>query len=405
MTRVSDLRVQHALRRRIGPGLLAVYGVGIMVGAGIYVLTGAAAGAAGMWAPLAFVLAALVSFPTALTFSELSARIPEAAGDSSYVELGLRMHWLALIVGAINIIAGTVAAAAVLRGGVGYLISFVDISFLSAILGLGSLLTVIAIIGVLESLSFAALLTVIEVVGLGLVIWAGFTAAPVADWSLPLPRIEWAGVIGATIFAFFAFIGFDDMVNMAEEVRDPQRNMPRAILWALILTTALYALVSLAAIRAVPRDILGASERPLALVWQAGTGGSALFLSAIAVAAALNGVLAQIVMASRVLFGLSRRSPWLAVFGRTHARFGTPVTGSIVVGAAVTGAALTLPVATLAELTTLALLIVFAIVNCALIALKRRTPGTPFHVPAFVPWLGAISCILTLVASIAGKLS
>lgn len=381
------------LKRRIGPGLLAVYGVGIMVGAGIYVLTGAAAGAAGIWAPFAFLLAAIVAVPTALSFSELSARIPEAAGDSSYIEAGLHRHGLAVFVGWINIIAGTVAAAAVLRGGVGYLISFVDIPFTWAVVGLGAALTGIAIIGVVESLVFAAVLTLIEVVGLMLVIGAGFAAAPVADWALPLPDPEWVGIAGATVFAFFAYIGFDDMVNMAEETRAPERTMPRAILLALLITGLLYALVSLAAVRAVPRDLLAVSERPLALVWEAGSGRSGVFLSAIAVAAALNGVLAQIVMASRVLYGLGKRSRSLLVFRHAHPRFGTPVLGSVAVGGAVIGAAMTLPVSVLAEITTQALLIVFAIVNASLIALKRQQPATPFDVPVWVPWLGLIACL------------
>jgi len=390
------------LKRRIGPGLLTAYGVGVMVGAGIYVLTGAAAGAAGIWAPLAFLLAGLVAVPSALAFSELSARIPEAAGDSSYVEVGLDLHWLAVVVGAINVIAGTVASAAVLRGGVGYLVSFVDVPFAWAVVGLGAALTLVAIVGVLESLAFAAVLTVIEVVGLFLVIWAGFNADPVADWALPLPPIEWNGVIAATVFAFFAFIGFDDMVNMAEETRNPQRTMPMSILWALAITALLYAMVSLAAVRAVPREILGVSERPLALVWEMGSGQSAVFLSAIAVAAALNGVLAQIVMASRVLYGLAKRSPSLLAFRRTSKRFGTPVLGTVVVAVVVIGSALTLPVATLAEVTTLALLIVFAIVNSALIGLKRKQPEAPFRVPDFVPWFGLAACLVTFVASIVG---
>ena len=390
------------LKRRIGPGLLTAYGVGVMVGAGIYVLTGAAAGAAGMWAPAAFLLAGLVAVPSALAFSELSARVPEAAGESSYVEVGLNLHWLAVLVGAINIIAGTVAAAAVLRGGVGYLISFVDIPFVWAVVGIGGALTLIAIAGVLESLAFAAVLTVIEVIGLRLVIWAGFSADPVADWSLPLPPVEWAGVAGATVFAFFAFIGFNDMVNMAEETRAPSRNMPIAILGALAVTGLLYALVSLAAVRAVPREVLATTERPLALVWEAGSTTSAVFLSAIAVAAALNGVLAQIVMAARVLYGLGKRSPALLAFRRTSKRFGTPTLGTIVVAVAVIGSALTLPVATLAELTTQALLIVFAVVNVALIGLKRRQPKSPFDVPVFVPWLGVLACIATFAVSLAG---
>lgn len=393
------------LKRRIGTGLLTAYGVGVMVGAGIYVLTGAAAGAAGMWAPVAFLLAALVAVPSALSFSELSARIPEAAGDSSYVEYGLGLHWLAVAVGIINVVAGTVASAAVLRGGVGYLTSFVEIEVLYAVIALGVGLTLIALVGVLESLAFAAILTVVEVVGLCLVVWAGFSAPAVDSWSLPLPDPEWGGVAAATIFAFFAFIGFDDMVNMAEEAKQPERTMPRSILWALAITALLYALVSLAAVRAVPREVLGATERPLALVWDAaGTGTSAVFLSAIAVAAALNGVLAQIVMASRVLYGLGKRSGWLRIFRHAHPRFGTPVLATVLIGAATIGSAMMLPVATLAELTTLALLIVFAIVNVALIGLKRKTPESPFAVPGFVPWLGLISCLGTFAASIAGKL-
>ncbi|WP_137699801.1 APC family permease [Marimonas lutisalis] len=392
------------LKREIGTGLLTAYGVGIMVGAGIYVLTGAAAGQAGMWAPVAFLIAALVAVPTALSFSELSARIPEAAGDSAYVEIGLNQHWLAVLVGFINVVAGTIAAAAVLRGGVGYLISFVDIPFAWAVVGLGIALTAIAIIGVVESLAFASLLTLIEVTGLMLVIWAGFNAAPVEAYALPLPAPEWNGITTAVLFAVFAFIGFDDVVNMAEETRQPGRTMPRAILLALAITAVLYALVSLAAVRAVPREVLGASERPLALVWEAGMHSNPAFLAAIAVAAALNGVLAQIVMASRVLFGLGRRTPWLEMFYHAHPRFGTPVLGSAMIGGVVIVAALALPVATLAEVTTLALLIVFSIVNAALIGVKRTQPEAEFSVSVIWPWLGILLCLGVFVASIARNL-
>ena len=195
------------------------------------------------------------------------------------------------------------------------------------------------------------------------------------------------------------------MVNMAEEAREPERNMPRAILGALAITGLLYMLVSLAAVRAVPREMLGASERPLALVWEAGMGTSAAFLAAIAVAAALNGVLAQIVMAARVLFGLGKRSPGLSVFRHAHKRFGTPVLGTLVIGAAVTLSALTLPVAVLAEITTQALLIVFIIVNAALIGLKRQVPEGPFVVPMAVPVLGIVTCVATFMASLIGGAS
>ena len=395
-----------ALKRRLSLGLLIAYGVGVMVGAGIYVLTGAAAAAAGFWAPAAFLLAGLVALPSALSFAELAARIPEAAGDSSYVEIGLGRHRLAVLVGVINVIAGTVAAAAVLRGGVGYLTAILPmVPFALAVIVLGAGLIAVALVGVLESLVFAAVLTLVEVLGLMLVIGAGLAADPVADWSLPLPAPEWAGIAGATVFAFFAFIGFDDLVNMAEEAHAPERTMPRAILWSLAITAVLYALVSWAAVRAVPRTVLGASEQPLALVWQAGTGTGAGFLSLIAVAAALNGVLAQIVMASRVLYGLGKRSGGFARFRRAHPRFGTPVRATLLVGVAVIGAALTLPVAALAEITTMGLLIVFAIVNAALIGAKRRRPETPFSVPVLVPWAGLAASVLTFAAAIWARLA
>ncbi|HRC56672.1 MAG TPA: APC family permease, partial [Kofleriaceae bacterium] len=146
-----------------------------------------------------------------------------------------------------------------------------------------------------------------------------------ADWPAPSA----AGIAAAISLSVFAFIGFEDLTNMAEEAREPTRAMPRAILLALFITSALYFLVSLAAVRAAPHADLSASEQPMALIWTQATGSSAGFLSAIAVAAALNGVLAQIVMAARVLFGLGRRSQVLAPFTQAHPRFGTPVRATL----------------------------------------------------------------------------
>jgi amino acid transporter len=164
----------------------------------------------------------------------------------------------------------------------------------------------------------------------------------------------------------------------------------------------IYALVSWAAVRAVPLEELAASKSPLALVWQSTQGGSAAFLSAIAVFAALNGVLAQIVMASRVLFGLGRRSPVLAVFRAVHSRFGTPVLATGLIGAAVILCALFVPVADLAGVTSVILLTVFVLVNLALILEKRRAPGAPFQVPMAVPVLGLVLAGAALAAALGG---
>lgn len=391
--------VAGALKRRLGPGLLTAYGVGVMVGAGIYVLVGAVAAGAGVWAPLAFLGAGVVAALSALSYAEFAARIPEAAGAAAYIEEGLGAHRLAVAVGLAIVAAGTISAAAVLRGGVGYLTAILDLPPALAIGALGAALTAIAMIGVLESLTFAAALTLVEVAGLGLIVWAGFAAEPVQDWRNP-PAPVWTAVAGAAALAFFAFIGFEDIVNMAEEVHGPAAAVPRAIIAALVITTLLYVLVTLAAVRAVPAAELGRSEQPLALVWAAGIGPGTAVLSAIAVAAALNGVLAQIIMAARVLYGLGRRVPRLALFHDAHERLGTPVAATLLVGAGVILAALSLPVAALAEATSILLLAVFLLVNLALIRIKRVAPAAPFRVPGFVPWAGMLAALATLAAAL-----
>ena len=238
---------------------------------------------------------------------------------------------------------------------------------------------------------------------LALVIWAGFTAPGVGEWSVPsLPG--WTGIgLGAGL-AFFAFIGFEDIVNMAEEVERPSSTLPRAILVALGVTTFIYVLVAWAAVRSVDLDTLSASTSPLVLVWQAGRGGSGDFLAGIAVFAALNGVLAQIVMASRVLFGLGRRSPVLAVFHRAHPRFGTPVLATCLIGVAVIVIALGVQLVTLAGVTSAILLSVFVLVNLALIFQKRRAPQAPFLVPMAVPVFGFVLSIVALIAAVIGAL-
>ncbi|MFC6688227.1 APC family permease [Jhaorihella thermophila] len=356
------------LKRRIGLGLLTAYGVGVMVGSGIYVLVGAIAGQAGVWAPVSFLIAGLIAAPAALSYAEFSTRLPEAAGEAAYVAQGLRSPALALLVGLGIVASGTISAGAVLRGGAGYLADG---------------------FGVLESLAFAAIFTAVELLGLVLVIWAGFTATPSADWTAPAAPV-WSGIGVAAVLAFFAFIGFEDIVNMAEETHDPTRTLPRAILISLAITATIYALVAWAAVRAVPLGQLAASDSPLALVWQTSRGDNAAFLSAIAVFAALNGVLAQIVMAARVLFGLGRRTPALAIFHHAHPRFGTPVAATLLIGTLVILAALFVRLTTLAEMTSAILLGVFTLVNLALILEKRREPDAPFRTPFWVPVAGAI---------------
>lgn len=381
------------LKRRIGLGLLTFYGVGVMIGAGIYLLVGHVAGESGGWAPLAFLIAGLVAAPTAISYAELSVRIPESAGEAAYIRSATGSGGLAALIGLAIATVGVVSAAAVLQGGVGYLRALVDISPGVLAVSIALLLGIAAMIGVLESLALAAVFTIIEVIGLLIVASAGLSFP--ADLP-PGPPLAMSGIAAGALLAFFAFIGFEDMVNMAEETRDPGRTMPRAIIAAMTITTVIYIVVAWAAVRSVEPAALAASDRPLALVFEAATGRSAGFLAAIAVVAALNGVLAQMVMASRVLYGLGRFSPVFAVFHHAHPRFGTPLLATVLCVGIVIVLAVTLPIAALAELTSTVLLVVFSAINAALIVIKRRGRSEGFTAPVWVPWTGLVLSLAAL---------
>lgn len=388
------------LKRQIGPGLLTLYGIGVMVGAGIYVLVGAVAADAGVFAPVAFLLAGAIATPTAFSYAELSVRIPESAGEAAFARRAFGSDRFSILVGAAIAAVGITSAAAVLQGGVGYLRTFTDISSNTLTIAIGIAVLGVALWGVLESLAIAAIFTVIEVFGLLLVVQAGLTGPPSDEWTtVDLSSFPVAGLGMATVLAFFAFIGFEDMVNMAEEVKQPQRSMPIAIIASLVVTCLLYGAVSVATVRSVAIDVLAESDSPLALVYETATGSSARFLSAIAVVAALNGVLAQVVMASRVLFGLGRRSPALSIFHRTHPRLGTPVLATVLIGGMVIIGALILNLEVLAEVTSTFLLAVFVMVNVALIRLKRADPSPAFTTPMWVPYAGLFGSIAALVVT------
>lgn len=387
------------LKRNLGLGLMIFYGVGVMVGAGVYVLIGAVAGTAGIYAPVAFMVAGLIAAPTALSYAELSSRHPEAAGEAAYVEASFGRQWLVVLTGLSVVLVGSVSAAAVMRGGIGYLNGLLSVDPTLAAVVIGSALVLVALVGALESLAVAALFTVVEVLGLMAVTGAGLLAEPSADWAqMSSPSL--AGIGSGAVLAFFAFIGFEDMVNMAEETRDPQKTMPKAIIWSLVITSVLYALVSWAAVRSLGIQELATSEQPLALVWERSTGTSARFFSLIAVVAALNGILAQLVMASRVLMGMGRRYRGMRSLALINPRFGTPVLATILVGTVVVAISVTAPVQVLAEITSFLLLLIFVLINTSLIVLKRKSDSSGFEVPLWVPVLGVLGSLLALIATI-----
>lgn len=395
------------LRRRLTLPLLVLYGLGVTIGAGIYVLVGTTAGRAGIYAPSAFVVAAVVMALTAASFAELSGRYPVSAGEAAYVRAGFRSDLIAIFTGLLVILAGIVSSAAISIGSTGYIRELVDLPqnvlVPMVVLAMGA----VAAWGILESVLFAALFTVIEAGGLIAIIVLGFGSDPDLVTRLPdvLPPLfepgVWSGIASAGLLAFFAFIGFEDLVNVAEETRNPKKTMPWAIFLTLAMSTVIYFLVASIAVLTVPPDQLAASPAPLNDVFRQVTDAPPAVILGIAVVATLNTIIVQIIMASRVVYGLADQGNLPAVFARINAVTRTPLVATSSVVAVILVLALAFPLEGLAEMTSRITLTVFALVNIALIKLKLAGDPTPegvFEVQLWVPVAGVLACTAFLMS-------
>lgn len=398
----------NKLLRRLGLPHLILYGLGVTVGAGIYVLIGLTAAEAGIYAPVSFLVAAGVVSFTGLTYAELSTRYPVSAGETIYVQEGLKRRDLAVVVGLLVAASGVVSSATIAIGASSYLSNLVPINPVVLIIGVILLLGLVAIWGVLESVTVAATLTVVEVVGLLAVIIFAFTSNPdvVAKTGQLVPPFEgsaWAGIFAGSVLAFFAFIGFEDLANIAEEAKNPRRNMPLAILLTLLLSTVLYLGVVSAVVLTVPMAELKGSTSPLLLVFTEASPTTLLTFNVIAVLATINGILIQMIMSSRILYGLSKNGYLPKSISHVSKTTGTPVFATIVVVIVILVLALFLPVEGLAEWTSRLALLIFCIVNIALIGLKKQKRAIPkagFTVPMFVPVIGLVTSALLLIYSL-----
>ena len=386
------------LKRSIGLPLLLFFGLGNILGAGIYVLIGKVAGEAGMYTPIAFLVASVIAGFSAFTYSELSARYPLSAGEAIYIDEGFHITALSRLTGILIAFAGMVSAATISRGFYGYFDTFFQLPEIIVVSGIILLLGALTIWGISQSVGVAALLTVIEIAGLFLIIWAGREALG----SLPenidtlLPPFESAfgiSILLGAFLAFFAFIGFEDMVNVAEEVKNPQQTLPTAILLALFIATLIYAAVSLVAVLTLDQATLSASKAPLVDVLAASSNMDPRIISAIGLFAVINGALIQIIMASRIFYGMAKKGWLWQGLASINNKTQTPVTATVLVIAIVLTLALWIPLETLAKMTSFLVLTVFALVNAALVIIKYKeaTPSGVINVPLWVPVIGALT--------------
>lgn len=388
------------LRRRLTLPLLVLYGVGISVGAGIYALIGAVAGHAGVFAPWAFFASAVVMAFTVGSYSELAARLPVSAGEAAYVRAAFNSRLLSTLTGLLTVVIGVVSAAAVARGSAGYIGQFTTLESGIIVVVIIISLALVASWGILESVLVAGVLTLIEVGGLiAILVAASGADLPVAA-AIKLPPVFEPGVLSglalASLLAFFAFIGFEDLANVAEEAVDPERTLPLAMILTLAIVTLLYVAIAAVAVSAVPIGELAGSSAPLSLVFRKLTGISPAAISLIAIVATLNTILAQMTMASRVLYGMARQGDLPRILGRVGRRTATPLIATALVAAISMTFALTAPIKPLAAATSVATLAVFALVNLALIQIRRKERGGSHHVrrvPGWMPWAGLFACL------------
>ncbi len=316
---------------------------------------------------------------------------------------------LPLQLGLLVVLTGIVSSATLVNGFAGYFREFFQASDFVLIPLVCIMLGGLAAWGIAQSVAVASVITVAEVGGLIAVIVVampdavsglGVAASAELESGDALTGLAlWTGVLSGAGIAFYAFIGFEDMVNVSEEVKDVRRVMPRAIVLTLAISALLYIVVAVVVVRSMPLGLLVGDEAPLATVFETATGRVATEIRVIALFAVLNGALIQVVMAARVLYGASSNK-WLPpMFGRINARTQTPVVATVVVTLAVLVFALWLPLGTLARLASFIILVIFTVVNIALVRIKSRdarelTLHPPedeitYRVPIWVPVAGA----------------
>jgi amino acid transporter len=406
---------EPTLHRSIGPVQMALYGLGSMLGAGIYGLIGKAAGIAGNAVWLAFVVALVAALLTALSYASLASRYPRAAGAAYVTERAYGFKLLSFMVGLALVCSGLTSIATqsqVFAANVAELFGLETIPVSWLALGFLLILTGIVFRGIRESMWVNVLCTLVEAGGLILVVAVGasywgsvdYLATPASFGGDPAGLL----IMQGAVLAFFAFIGFEDMYNVAEEVRQPERNLPLGLILAMAAAAVLYIAVAVTAVSVVPWNELAEAPGPITEVaGRAAPSLSPIVFTAITLFAVANTSLVNYVTSSRLLYGMARQGLLPARLGNVHAGRRTPHYAIAALFLVLAPLALLGTIAELAAATVLLLLLVFTVVNGALFVLQRRKGEKPgrFEIPGFVPALGALVCgILIVVRTATGDM-
>jgi amino acid transporter len=396
----------------MGLASLVLYGVGDMLGAGIYALIGKVAGVMGNAIWLAFLASMCAALLTGLSYASLGSRYPRAAGVAFVAQRAFGRPFLSHLIGFSAVASALTSMGAGARAFAGYGLGMLGHAQPGtlAVVGVAVVflvfLALVTIRGMRESLWVNALCTALEAFGLLLIIavglrfWGGvdYLETPPSAAGMP-SSLGFTLVLQGAVLTFYSFIGFDDMINVTEEVKDPRRTFPLGVLLALGITTVIYIAVSITAVSVVPAAELNRSGQPLVeVVRRAAPWFPPAAFSLIALFAIMNTALLNFIMSSRLLYGLARQGLAPRALGRIHPTRRTPHVAILALLGVVVVLAASGDVSRLASATSALLLMAFIGVNVALLVLQRR-PGEPqgsFEVPAFVPAAGAIVCAVIL---------
>jgi basic amino acid/polyamine antiporter, APA family len=412
----SQPESQPELRRVMGPKLLLLFIVGDILGTGVYALTGDVAGEVGGAAWLPFLVAFAVALLTAFSYLELVTKYPQAAGAALYTHKAFGIHFVTFLVCFTVMCSGITSASTASRA---FASNFADgfewdvSTNVITLFALAFMLLVAAINfrGVAESVKTNVVLTMVELSGLLLVIMVGLWVILQGDadfdrvtaFETAEDKSAFVAVTAATTLAFFAMVGFEDSVNMAEETRDPSRIFPKIMLTGLSITGLIYVLVSISAVAVVPVGELEASDTPLTEVVAQGAPDIPIddLYPFIAMFAVANSALINMLMASRLLYGMAkqevlppflarvhptRRTPWASII------FTTLISLGLIIYVTQTGDPDDV-ISVLGGTTALLLLGVFTVVNIAVLVLRRNpVDHSHFVAPTVIPVIGAVAC-------------
>jgi amino acid transporter len=404
------------LKQTLGFWQVALYGLGSMLGAGIYGLIGKAAGTLGNAVWLAFAAAMVAALLTGLSYACVGSRHPKAGGAAFVTHQAFKKGWLAYVVGIAVMMSGLTSMATGSQVMAETMLKEFKWDVPAKVVAVGIVFLIGCIIyrGIRESMWVNILCTVVEASGLLFIIAVGVKYWGSVNYLEVPPTVPGAEsvlalvILQGAVLTFYSFIGFEDLLNVSEEVKDAPRNLPRGLIAAMIASTIIYMAVAITAVSVVPWKDLAASPTPLMDVASIATGNAGIkhtyfFITIFAVG---NTALLNYIMGSRLLYGMSNQGLVPRVLGKVHPKRHTPHVAVFVLFFIVASLILIGGVKQLAEATVLLLLVVFTVVNISLVILKRRSgePTGQFEVPVIVPVLGALVCATLIVTRVQAAL-